>query len=85
MAISFATCNRNTALGYLQKVCPSSDITDTEDSAGPLLDFVEKDLVRIQDPMMHGSKIGVIAGDKWSEDEDVRKEIVAACEIFYND
>jgi hypothetical protein len=28
-------------------------VTDTPDCAGPLLDLVEADEVRVQDPMMH--------------------------------
>ncbi len=79
--ITFATCVRGTALGFIQKVYPSQEITDTPESAGPLLDFVEKDIVRIQDPMMHGDNIQVIQGTNWSDDTN-KKEIIAACEIL---
>lgn len=82
MAFSFATCNRSSALSFLQRVCPSKGITDTPDSAGPLLDLVEKDLVRVQDPMMHGNRIAVIPGKKWKEDQGMRDTVVKACKVF---
>ena len=82
MNIEFATCERRTALRYIQKVYPSKTITDTPDCAGPLLDFVEQDLVRIQDPMMYGNRIQVVAGKKWVEDADTRQAIAAAAQLF---
>ncbi len=82
MSFEFATCVRKTALGFIQKVYPSKTITDSSDSAGPLLDFVEKDIVRIQDPMMHGSRIRVSPGENWVEDTEMRKEIQEACKLF---
>uniref|UniRef100_A0A6M3JCR8 Uncharacterized protein n=1 Tax=viral metagenome TaxID=1070528 RepID=A0A6M3JCR8_9ZZZZ len=82
MNIEFATCERWRALQYIQKVYPSKTITDSPESAGPLLDFVEKDIVRIQDPMMYGNRIQVSAGKKWVEDATIREAIVSACKIF---
>lgn len=82
IGFSFATCERKRALGFIQKVYPSKEIADTPESAGPLLDFVEKDVVRIQDPYMHGNQIQVIPGNKWVEDKETRQEIVKACEAF---
>lgn len=79
---SFATCVRKTALGFIQRVYPSKTITDTPDSAGPLLDYVEKDIVRIQDPMMHGNNIQVIPGTNWVE--DTREDIIKACRLFHD-
>ena len=67
MEVQFATCVRKTALEYLQKVLPSRDITDTDDSAGPLLDWVQKDVVRIQDPMMYGNRIGIVPSTNWQD------------------
>jgi hypothetical protein len=84
MEINFATCNRKTALGYLQRVCPNKEITDTPESAGPLLDYVEQDMVRIQDPMMYGERIQVIPGKKWVEDSETRERIISACKIFHD-
>ena len=83
MNIEFATCERRRALGYIQQVYPSQTITDTPDSAGPLLDFVEEDLVRIQDPFMYGGNIQVVPGKKWVEDDNTRAKIVTACNIFH--
>jgi CRISPR/Cas system-associated exonuclease Cas4 (RecB family) len=83
MSIQFATCNRKSALEFIQKVNPSKSITDTEGSAKKLLDFVEKDIVRIQDPMMYGNKIQVVPGKKWVEDANMRNKIIEACKIFH--
>jgi len=85
MNIQFATCNRQEALRFIQMVYIPNKITDTPDSAGPLLDFVEKDIVRIQDPMMYGGRIQVIPGKNWVEDAKIREEIAAACMIFHKD
>jgi hypothetical protein len=83
MNIQFATCDRRSALKFILAVYPGKEITDTPNSAGPLLDFVEKDIVRIQDPMMYGNKIQVVPGKNWVEDASKRKEIEAACSIFH--
>lgn len=85
MGIQFATCNRSEALKRIQQVLPNKVITDTPDSAGKLLDFVEKDIVRIQDPLMYGNRIQVIPGKNWVEDEKIRNEIIEACKIFQKD
>lgn len=78
--VEFATCERRRALGFLQQVYPSKTITDTEGCAKELLDFVEKDIVRIQDPFMHGSRIAISPGTNW--DESKREEIVKAAKQF---
>lgn len=80
MHIEFATCERHRALEFIQRVYPSKTITDTPESAGKLLDYVEKDIVRIQDPMMYGNAIQVSPATHW--DEKYRDEIVAACKLF---
>lgn len=82
--IQFATCDRNRALEFIQKVYPSKIITDTPDSAGKLLDFVEQDLVRIEDPMMYGNRIQVVPGKRWFEDDVIRQQIIDACKIFHD-
>jgi len=83
MKIEFATCEKKRALEYIQKVYPSKIITDTPDSAGPLLDYVEKDIIRIQDPLMYGNSIQVIPGKNWVESTKIREIIIKACEIFH--
>lgn len=80
MNFEFATCDRNRALAFIQNVYPSKVITDTPECAGPLLDYVEKDIVRIQDPMMHGNSIAVSPSKNWSD--EYREPIVAACKLF---
>lgn len=62
MNINFATCERHRALGFIKQVYPGVNFDDTPESAGMLLDLVGEDIVRIQDPMMYGSKIAVIPG-----------------------
>ena len=80
MNIEFATCTRHRALEFIQKACVGQTITDTPDSAGPLLDLVEKDIVRVQDPMMYGSRIGIVPGTKWSENH--RDVVLAAGKLL---
>ena len=78
MNIQFATCVRKTALEYIADISPEREITDTPDCAGPLLDLVERDILRVQDPKMHkrNGQIQVITGKKW--DDKYRDEAVAA-------
>jgi hypothetical protein len=83
MNIEFATCERSRALSFIQQVYPNKTITDTPDCAGPLLDFVEKDIVRIQDPMMYGNSIQVSPNaSNW--DEKYREDVIKACRLFHN-
>lgn len=82
MDIEFATCERNRALKFIQRVYPSRIITDTPDCAGLLLDFVERDVVRIQDPAVYGSKIEVsINASNW--DEKYHAAVISACELLH--
>jgi len=85
MSIQFATCNRRSALDFIKRVYPSKEITDTPECAGDLLDLVEKDIVRIQDPMMYGNRIQVVAGKKYKGSGVTDKEIQAACMKFHKD
>jgi hypothetical protein len=80
MEIQFATCERWRALGFIKKVYPSRTIEDTPECAGPLLDLVEKDIVRIQDPMMYGTRIEVVPGKKW--DDNMREEVIRCGKIL---
>ena len=85
MYIQFATCERNRALEYIKKVYPSKTITDTPDCAADLLALVEKDIVRIQDPMMYGNRIEVVPGRQYKESAAAAKEIQDACMKFHID
>lgn len=66
MGFAFATCERHRALGFLKKMYPSAEVTDTDESAKPLLDQVEKDVIRVGDPDFHG---GAIFPSKGSPEE----------------
>jgi hypothetical protein len=83
MAFQFATCERKRALEFIQRVY-DHDISDTPESAGPLLDLVAQDLVRVQDPMMHGTSPQVVPGTKWVESAEMREKVVAACKLFHD-
>lgn len=63
----FATCERNTALGFLKQLYPSRVIEDTAASWGPVLDWVAADIIRICDPNAHGGQ--VIPSKNWSEEK----------------
>ena len=62
MDIEFATCVRNKALEYIQKALPSVE----ENDIVLLLDLIEKDILRVQDPHMYGSRIGIVPGQKYN-------------------
>lgn len=68
--INFATCERGDALRYMQTASPADDITDSPECAGPVLDLVERDVLRVQDPLMHGSRIAIIAGKAYSDSDE---------------
>jgi len=82
MNIQFATCDRKRALQFLQQVYPSGNVEDTPESAGPLLELVEQDIVRVQDPAMYGNQIQVVPGKKWQE--DMREEVMEVCQKFHD-
>lgn len=76
MNVEFATCNKVTALGYLNTVYPTREVKETEVSK--LLDLVEKDICRVRDPFMYGNSIAVIAGQNYKPED--KPEIDAAIE-----
>lgn len=78
----FATCDRQRALSFLKQLYPSRVIVDTSESAGPLLDYVEKDIVRIPDPMMHGNRVEVSPSTNWNE--KYRDEIYKVAKTFHD-
>lgn len=57
MSFAFATCERNRALGFLQKLYPSSVVSDTEESVKDLLDIIEADEMRVCDPDFHSGQM----------------------------
>ena len=76
MGFQFATCNRRTALGFLQQLYPDYDVIDTPDVAADLLNMVESDAVRVLDPNLH--KGAVVASNNWKPGMD--KDVLAAIE-----
>ena len=74
--IDFATCDRRAALRYLQQTLPSASLEDSPESISEFLDFVERDIVRVQDPMMYGKRIAINPGKKW--DESHREALMVA-------
>ncbi len=68
----FATCNKQMALRHLRLAYPGYEIT--EEDVIKIMPYIEKDIVRIQDPEFH-SPPQVVAGSNWVEDEEKRKQI----------
>jgi hypothetical protein len=66
MSIEFATCEPLRALDYIKQVYPTKSGAITKDSIGKLLDLVGRDILRVQDPLMYGSRIAVVPGQKYS-------------------
>ena len=79
--MQFATCSRKSALGFLKKLYPDSEVSDTPESAGPVLDYVEQDIIRIPDPYMHGSRVAIYPSKNWRE--DIQDEVHAALKTFH--
>lgn len=79
MNISFATCERQRALGFIQTVYPRHIITD--DTCKEILDLVEQDILRVEDPMMYGNQIRVLCGTNWN-DEDHRVLAIESQKCF---
>ncbi len=79
MNVSFATCCKHTALGYLKKVYPGEEgrITVEAEPVERLLDLVGEDVLRIQDPMMYGNRIGIVPGKKYKSEDEARARQVA--------
>lgn len=70
MYLHFATCDRKRAFEFIKKVYPSYKITDTSDCVKDILDLVQEDRIRIQDPLMHGNLIQVIKGNNWENGDN---------------
>jgi hypothetical protein len=84
--IRFETCDRRRALEFLRKFYPSAEVEDTEESAGPVLDMVERDVFRIPDPDVHGYRATVYPSANWgtvAEGEPLRvlSEFHARCSV----
>lgn len=62
--INFCSRDREHALRCLRVAAAQPELMDTKDSAGPLLDLIDQDVVRVQDPDFHWPA-KVITGKKW--------------------
>lgn len=80
MNLYFATCERGRALRFLQDLYPTANIEDSG-TTKQLLDFVERDVVRIPDPAMHGKRVAIIPGNNW--DGKLREDVVSVCSAFH--
>lgn len=80
-AFMFATCDRRMALGFLQKQYPLRVVEDTPESAGPILDLIAADIIRVQDPDFH-QPCQIVPGKAY--DESRASEILSACQEFHD-
>lgn len=65
--ISFATCDLNRAVEFIQKNYPSKEVTKEK---FPLLaHLIQKDILRVQDPDFH-KPCQIIAGNSYSSAHD---------------
>lgn len=65
----FATCERGRALGFLRDLYPGCRVED-EGAVKELLDLVEADVCRVQDPSMHKPAAIVLGRSGTPEDVD---------------
>ncbi len=72
----FATCDRKTAMQFLERGYPTRNINFNNESISAMLDLIENDVMRVQDPQMHGSP-NLISGQKYSSMS--RDAILAIC------
>ena len=83
MNTEFAACDRRRALEFIKLAYPSKEITDTQESAGQLLDFVEKGIVRVTNPFVHaGDFFEVRTGENWVESREIRGQIKDSLRLF---
>lgn len=82
MNINFATCEPKRALEFIRKVY--SSYTITEEQCKEVLDLVAQDIIRIQDPMMHGSTIQVVVGNKFDASKHDVPTIQKTCQEMTN-
>jgi hypothetical protein len=66
MNITFATKDRQTALGYLKKIYPSYDVN--EKSAKCILDLVPEK-IRVGDPLMYGKNCPIYPENGFTTEE----------------
>jgi hypothetical protein len=86
MNVSFATCCRQTAVGYLKRVYPThgDKVVESALPVKELLDLVSADIVRVQDPKMYGENIGIMPGNNYTKrcSSEVREICMAFMEYM---
>jgi len=82
MLIRFATCERKKALSFLRGHYPGRKIEDTPESAAGVLNFVEKDFIRIPDPNCHDGTI--YPSGNWPSDKHEQNRVIAALKLFHD-
>lgn len=75
--MNFATCNRKRAFGFIRAVYPSYEVT--EEDCSDVLDAVEQDLIRIEDPFMYGVQILIVIGNEFDSEKHDAGEIHSHC------
>jgi hypothetical protein len=81
MVFQFATCERGRALEFLKILYPNGSVS--EESAKDVLDLVEADIVRIPDPAMHGSQVGIFLSAGYERSGKTQQEIVDVLRKFH--
>jgi hypothetical protein len=82
MSFMFATCERHRALEFLKALYPSHVVEDTKESWGRVLDCVERDEIRVQDPAFH-DPCEIVPGTNWAN--AFQCEIIALCKMAHED
>ncbi len=77
---SFSTCDRRRALGFLKTLYPACVVEDSG-TTKELLDLVEKDILRIDDPMMH-NPAQVRLGKNCDPSQETA--MIAVCQRFHD-
>lgn len=77
--MDYSTCNRGVAMEFLVKIYPGTVIEDVGKTRA-LLDLVEADKVRIQNPAIYGRFSEIVQGANYSQRE--KQEIERVCEDF---
>lgn len=78
----FATCDRGRALGFLRKLYPNSTVND-EGPTKALLDLVEADVLRIDDPDCH-EPAQVRLGRQFQASGRTQAEMIDVSQAFHD-
>jgi hypothetical protein len=79
-SVRFETRNRQQALKFLQRWYPDTEVHDTPDDAGAVLDLVEADVIRIPDPALHPNG-AIFPSNNWNADRYA--EVVNALDALH--